>query len=66
MEEQTEIMSKPVLKLLGRDGNAFAILGAASKVAKANKMDWPKIQEEMMAGDYNHLLQTAMKYFNVE
>lgn len=57
---------KPVLKILGNDGNAFAILGAASRVAKANEMDWKTIQKEAMAGDYEHLLATMVKYFKVE
>jgi len=29
----------PVLKIIGTDGNAFAILGKAQKVAKQNGMD---------------------------
>jgi hypothetical protein len=57
--------SKPKLKILGRDGNAFAILGAARQVALKNHMEWKAISEEAMAGDYNHLLQTMMKYFDV-
>lgn len=57
---------KPKLKLMGRDGNAFAILGSAQRVAVKNKMDWGKISGEAMSGDYDHLLQTMMKYFDVE
>ncbi len=59
-------MKKPKLKLVGENGNAFAILGQAMKVAKKNDMDWNKIQKEATSGDYNHLLQTMMKYFDVE
>jgi hypothetical protein len=29
--------SKPILKIIGEDGNAFFILGKARKVAKQNK-----------------------------
>jgi len=58
--------NKPTLTLVGRDGNAFAILGAASRVAKANNMDWDSISKEAMSGDYDHLLQTMCKYFEVE
>ena len=58
--------TKPVLRLVGEDGNAFFILARASKVAKQNGMDWTKICAEAMAGDYDHLLQTMMKYFEVE
>ena len=59
----------PTLILVGRDGNAFAILGNAKKVMREAK--WPKeLQDEIMdeatSGDYNHLIQTMMKYFDVE
>lgn len=61
--------SKPTVSLIGEDGNAFAIMGACKKAARnagwANE-DWKSIQSEMMGGDYDHLLQTAMKYFEVE
>lgn len=56
---------KPVLKLVGQDGNAFMILGLARRVAVKNKMDWEAIQKEAMSGDYDHLLQTMCKYFDV-
>ena len=56
---------KPQLQLLDQSGNAFAILGAARKVAIANKLDWDAIKEEATSGDYDHLLQTMMKYFEV-
>lgn len=56
---------KPVLVLVGQDGNAFMILGLAMRVAQKNKMNWEKIKKEAMSGDYDHLLQTMMKYFDV-
>jgi len=56
----------PVLKIIGTDGNAFAILGKAQKVAKQNGMDWDKIRTEATSGDYYHLLCVMMKYFDVE
>lgn len=59
-------MEKPILKLMGADGNAFAILGLASRVAIKNDMDWSTIKREAMSGDYDHLLQTMMKYFEVQ
>ncbi len=60
---------KPVLKIIGRDGNAFAILGEAKKVLKQHGYDKQEIEQvmnEAMAGDYNNLLQTMLKYFDVE
>jgi hypothetical protein len=59
---------KPPLKLIGRDGNAFAILGQASHAAKKacwSKERWAKVRAEATSGDYNHLLQTLMQHFEV-
>ena len=44
---------------------AFYILGKAQRVAKQNDMDWDKIRTEATSGNYDHLLQTMMKYFDV-
>lgn len=49
-------LQKPELELTGQDGNAFAILGNAKRVAEANNMDWETIQKEATSGDYDHLL----------
>ena len=51
------------VELVGQDGNAFAILGAASKAmrrADVDKADIDEMMAEAMSGDYNHLLQTVM------
>jgi len=56
---------KPKLEIIGHDGNAFLILGKAARVAKKNGMDWNAISKEAMAGDYDHLLATMAKYFEV-
>lgn len=56
---------KPELDLTGVDSNAYVLLGKARRVAKANDMDWDKIQTEATSKDYDHLLQTLNKYFDV-
>jgi len=61
-------MSKPTVKLVGRDGNAFVILGACQRAAR--KAGWGEdqiksVMNEMTSGDYNNLLATAMKHFDV-
>lgn len=56
---------KPELQIIGTDGNAFALLGKARRIALKNKMDWDAIQTEATSGDYNHLLATLAKYFSV-
>ena len=57
---------KPVLKIVGTDGNAFMLMGIASRVARKNGMDWDTILEELTAGDYDELLATLCKYFDVQ
>ena len=56
---------KPVLRIVGKNGNAFNILGLAHRVAGENNMDWETIQKEATSVDYNNLLQVMMKYFDV-
>jgi len=56
----------PVLNIIGTDGNAFALLAKAKRVALANDMDWDEIRPQAMAGDYDHLLQTLMEHFEVQ
>ena len=60
---------KPTVKLVGKDGNAFAIMGRvknALKKAGADEEYIKKYLDESMAGDYDNLLATAMKYAEVE
>jgi len=57
------------VQLVGQDGNAFAILGRVQKALRRGGVDKAE-QDEFMAeatsGDYNHLLQTCMKWVNAE
>lgn len=55
--------------LVGEDGNAFAILGKVRKALKragvpADEVD--AFTSEATAGDYDHLLQTVMRWVEVE
>jgi hypothetical protein len=56
------------VRLTGKDGNAFAIIGAVSQALKrgGNPELVKEFQKEAMSGDYDHLLQTAMEYVEVE
>lgn len=61
-------MKRPVVKLIGVNGNAFAVIGACRKAAKRagwTDEQWDTVQAEMMSGDYNNLLRVAMKHFEV-
>ena len=54
--------------LTGEDGNAFAVLGCCREAAKDAGLSDAEIaafMAEAMAGDYVHLLQTAMRWFDI-
>lgn len=60
---------KPVLKIIGTDGNAFAILAKTRKAAQKAGWDHLKIDAfmaEAKAGDYNELLRVCSNYFEVK
>ena len=61
--------SKPTVKLIGQDGNSFAIMGNVKQALKRAGADKEYIDEylkEATSGDYNHLLTVSMKYVNIE
>lgn len=56
------------VRLTGTDGNAFAVLGAVRAALKKGGVPREQVDEfssQAMSGDYDHLLQTAMKWVNV-
>lgn len=56
------------VQLTGRDGNAFAVLGAvvsAMKRAKLPASDIDAYTKEATAGDYDHLLRVTMRTVTV-
>lgn len=60
---------RPKLKMIGKDGNAFAILGRAFSAAR--DADWTKekideFRTKATSGDYNVLLATCMEFFDVD
>lgn len=52
-----------VIDLTGPDGNAYALMGYASRFAKQLGLDGEAITTEMMAGNYDNLLQVFDSYF---
>jgi hypothetical protein len=65
-----EARIRPVcqVQLIGCDGNAFAIIATCTKAARRAGWTWQEIadfQGEALSGDYDHVLQTAMKWFDV-
>jgi len=57
------------VKLVGLDGNAFFILGrcqgAARRAGLSNEV-LNEFHKEATSGDYNHLLQTCLKWFDCD
>lgn len=54
--------------LTGHDGNAFVVLGRCSQVAREAGLSEDEIaafMAEATAGDYDHLLQATMRWFEV-
>ena len=61
-------MEKPTVKLIGEDGNAFAIMGTVAKALKKagfSQEHIAKYYEESSSGDYDNLIRVAMKYAHV-
>jgi len=57
------------VELTGEDGNAFAIIGRATnrmRRAKCTQEQISEFQAEATQGNYDHVIQTCMEYFNVE
>lgn len=76
MEHQhhTGISNLPPIKLIGEDGNAFSILGRCRRAMKEQYRNdgisteefleaWSRFETEATSGDYDHLLQTVMQWF---
>ncbi len=58
-----------VVRLTEQDGNAFMILALCRQAAKEAGLPKEEIDvfyQEAIGGDYNHLLQTATRWFTCE
>ncbi len=56
------------VQLGGNDGNAFTILGSCRQAAERGGLPPEAVKaftEEAMTGDYDHLLRTAMRWFDI-
>jgi hypothetical protein len=56
------------IDLSGQDGNAMAIISRcrrAARLAGISPEDIDKFTADAMSGDYDHVLQTCMRYFDV-
>jgi len=56
------------VQLVGSDGNAFAIIGAVRKALRRGGVPAEEITafvNDATSGDYDHVIQTAMKWVDV-
>jgi len=56
------------VNLVGNDGNAMTILGQCTRTARLNGVSQDEIDAfftEATSGNYDHLLQTCMRWFDV-
>lgn len=56
------------VKLVGKDGNAYAIIGEVVTMLRRNgatKAEVDAYQQEATSGDYDHLLQVTMRWVDV-
>lgn len=56
------------VRLVGEDGNAFSILGRCTRALKQNgHADQVEVfRSEATSGDYDNLLRTVMRWFDVD
>lgn len=57
------------VQLSDEDGNVFSIIARCLRAARRGNVpikDIDVFQTEVTSGDYDHALQTAMKYFSCE
>ena len=61
-------MDRIKVKLVGEDGNAFAILGRVRRalIRAGLREEAERFLAEASASDYDHLLATVQKYVDVE
>lgn len=60
-------LPRPKVKLIGEDGNAFAILARCHRAAKEvgwTEAQWTVFRKEATSSDYDNLLCTVMDYFD--
>lgn len=61
--ERHVVNEKVTIDLSGPDGNALALHGYARSLGRQLDLDYKSIQNDMMSGDYNHLLKVFKQHF---
>ena len=63
IKSKSEMRGFREIDLTGPEGNAFALMGYAKKYAKQLEIDPQPILDDMMSGDYEHLLEVFEEQF---
>lgn len=68
MNTDQKPLTNALVTLVGTDGNAFSIIATVRLAIR--RSNHPELEraftEEATAGDYDHLLNTCMRYVSVE
>jgi len=57
------------IPMVGEDGNAFSILGRVKRIMRRADLpdsEWDAFHAEATSADYDHLLMTVMRWFEVD
>lgn len=57
------------IPMVGEDGNAFSILGRVKRIMRRADLpdsEWEAFHTEATSKDYDHLLMTVMRWFEVD
>ena len=63
MIREKQPQKEVIIDLTGPDGNAFALMGYARRLAKQLGLDSEEIISNMMSGDYENLLEVFEENF---
>ena len=63
IKSRSEMRPGIEIDLTGQEGNAYSLMGYAKKLARQLDIDSKPIIEDMMSGDYEHLLEVFEEHF---
>ena len=63
IKSRSEMRPGIEIDLTGPEGNAYSLMGYAKKLARQLDIDSRPIIEDMMSGDYEHLLEVFEEHF---
>jgi hypothetical protein len=64
LKRHSDMTRTPTIDLNGPEGNAFVLLGYASRWGREQGKDTAKIHKEMTSGDYTNLVRVFVREFD--